>query len=163
MVMARANLPHVASDDAFERAQDSTLSHVAEHTRRYIESDGQDGHLWNGIPTLVLLSRGRRSGEPRRNALIYGRDDDAYVVVGSRGGHRNHPHWYLNLIEEPRASVQVGWERFGVIARTAVSAERRRLWKVMVDIFPTYDEYRQKTTREIPIVVLSRAPEQAGQ
>ena len=161
--MASANPPFTVSDEAFRRAHDSKLNHVAEHTRRYIESDGEDGHFWNGIPTLVLLSKGRRSGELRRNALIYGRDDDAYVVVGSRGGHRNHPHWYLNLIDEPHATVQVGQERFGVVVRTAQSAERQRLWEVMVEIFPTYDEYRQKTTREIPIVVLSRAPEQAGQ
>ena len=161
--MASANPPFTASDDAFLHARDSTVNHVAEHTRRYIESDGEDGHFWNGIPTLVLLSKGRRSGELRRNALIYGRDDDAYVVVGSRGGHRNHPHWYLNLIDEPHATVQVGQERFGVVVRTAQSAERQRLWEVMVEIFPTYDEYRQKTTREIPIVVLSRTSEEAGQ
>lgn len=150
--------PSVDPDDPFESALDSALGHVAEHTRRYIATDGSDGHLWNGIPTLVLVSTGRRSGTLRRNALIYGRDGDSYTVVGSRGGHRNHPLWYLNLIDEPNALVQVGYERFRVTARTADRVERQRLWTAMAEIFPTYNDYQAKTTREIPVVILTRAP-----
>jgi deazaflavin-dependent oxidoreductase (nitroreductase family) len=141
----------------FEQAKDSALIHVAEHTRRYIESEGVDGHLWRGIATLVLVSRGRRTGQWRRNALIYGRYGPAYVVVGSRGGHRNHPLWYLNLVENPRAMVQVGANRLDVMARTADPGERALLWRVMTGIFPTYDEYQTRTERTIPVVLLTPA------
>jgi deazaflavin-dependent oxidoreductase (nitroreductase family) len=137
---------------------DSSRDWVAEHTRRYVESGGEDGHLWNGVPTLVLTTIGRRSGQRRRTALIYGTDGDGrWVVVGSQGGLPTHPLWYLNLVEEPAVEVQVGADRFAGVARTASADERARLWPAMVAIWPAYDEYQAKTSREIPIVILERA------
>ena len=68
-----------------EEPLDSALGWVAHHTQRYVESGGDEGHDWNGVPCLVLTTRGRRSGRLRRNALIYGRDGDTYVVVASYG------------------------------------------------------------------------------
>ena len=137
---------------------DSSRDWVAEHTRKYVESDGEDGHLWNGVPTLVLTTIGRRSGQRRRTALIYGTDGDGrWVVVGSQGGLPTHPLWYLNLVEEPAVEVQVGADRFAGVARTASADERARLWPTMTTIWPAYDEYQAKTSREIPIVILERA------
>jgi deazaflavin-dependent oxidoreductase (nitroreductase family) len=135
---------------------DSALDWVADHTRRYVESDGTDGHLWNGVPTLVLTTTGRRSGQLRRNALIYGRDGEDYLIVASRGGDDHDPLWYRNLVADPHVSVQVGADRFDATARTASTGEKRRWWPTMAAIWPAYDQYQAKTDRDIPVVVLTR-------
>lgn len=129
-----------------------------EHVRRYRETGGEVGHIWRGAPTLLLTTTGRRSGERRTTPLIYGRDGDRYVVVASKGGAPRHPAWYLNLSAEPEVEVQVLDERFRARASTAGPQERERLWRLMAGIWPAYDEYTQRTEREIPVVVLERAP-----
>jgi deazaflavin-dependent oxidoreductase (nitroreductase family) len=126
------------------------------HVESYRQSDGERGYLWRGVPTLILTTKGRRSGEPRDMPLIFGRDGDDYVVVASRGGTPEHPAWYLNLRDDPDVEVQVMGERFRARARTANGEERARLWPVMAGIWPHYDEYQTKTDREIPVVVLER-------
>jgi deazaflavin-dependent oxidoreductase (nitroreductase family) len=132
---------------------DSALDWVAEHTRRYVESGGQDGHEWRGFPTLVLTTTGRRSGAPRRNALIYGRDGDDVVLIASYGGRPAHPLWYLNLVDQPMVTVQVRDQVFHGVAETIDDGpERTRLWAVMAGIYPPYDEYQAKTERRIPVV-----------
>jgi proline iminopeptidase len=88
--------------------------------------------------------------------LIFGEDDGRYVVVASRGGAQHHPSWYLNLSAVPDVHVQVKADRFRARARTAEGDERERLWQRMAEIWPAYDDYRQKTDREIPVVVLER-------
>lgn len=137
-----------------EEPLDSASDWVAEHTRRYVETNGEDGHFWRGIPTLVLTTMGRRSGKPRRNALIYGRDGDNYVVVASKGGADTHPLWYLNLTADPEVRLQVGADKLSARASTASPEEKTRLWPVMTAIFPNYAEYEAKTSRDIPVVVL---------
>lgn len=127
-----------------------------EHVRRYRETDGEVGHIWRGVPTLILTTTGRRSGEQRSNPLIYGRDGDRYVVVASKGGAPRHPAWFLNLAERPEVDVQVKGDRFRARARSAEGDERGRLWKLMAGIWPAYDDYQAKTGREIPVVVLER-------
>jgi deazaflavin-dependent oxidoreductase (nitroreductase family) len=128
----------------------------AEHVERYIATDGEDGHDWQGVPTLLLTTHGRRSGEARTLPLIYGRDGDHLLVVASRGGAPKHPSWYLNLVADPDVEVQVKADRFAAHARPATAAERPRLWKTMTAIWPDYDNYQTKTDREIPVVVLER-------
>jgi deazaflavin-dependent oxidoreductase (nitroreductase family) len=139
-------------DDIF----DSPTGWVAEHIQRYVETDGRNGHLWQGVPTLLLTTRGRKSGKRRRTALIYGKDGDNYIVVASRGGHAKHPAWYLNLVENPLVEAQVGADKFAARARTATAEEKARLWPMMASIWPSYDGYQAKTDREIPVVVLAR-------
>ncbi len=128
-----------------------------DHVERYVATDGAEGHLWNGVHTLLLTTKGRRSGEPRRTPLIYGRDGDRYLVVASKGGSPEHPLWYRNLLADPTVAVQVGAEKFTARARTATPEEKRRLWPVMAGIWPAYDEYQTKTDRDIPVVVLEPA------
>jgi deazaflavin-dependent oxidoreductase (nitroreductase family) len=128
-----------------------------EHVRRYRETNGEVGYLWMGVKTLILTTIGRRSGDPRPKPLILGQDGDAYVVVASKGGAPHHPDWYLNLVDHPEVEVQVKGDRFRARARTAVADERERLWKLMTGIWPAYDEYQEKTDRQIPVVVLERA------
>ncbi|MGZ4352943.1 MAG: nitroreductase family deazaflavin-dependent oxidoreductase [Gaiellaceae bacterium] len=127
-----------------------------EHVRRYRETGGEVGHIWNGVPTLLLTTTGRRSGEQRTTPLIYGRNGDRYVVVASKGGAPQHPAWYLNLSAHPEVELQVKDERFRARARTAAANERERLWTLMAGIWPAYDDYQAKTEREIPLVVLER-------
>ena len=119
-----------------------------------METNGQDGHLWRGVPTLILTTKGRRSGRARRNALIYGRDGDKYVVVASKGGADVHPLWYLNLTADPEVRLQVGADKLRARARTASPDEKARLWPVMTAVWPAYDDYKAKTSRDIPVVIL---------
>ena len=127
-----------------------------DHIRRYVETDGAVGHEWNGVHTLVLTTTGRRSGQPRRSAMIYGQDGDAYVVIASQGGAPTHPSWFVNLVSEPDVEVQVGAERFRVRAHPAEGDERARLWALMAAIWPNFDVYQTRTERRIPVVVLER-------
>jgi deazaflavin-dependent oxidoreductase (nitroreductase family) len=126
-----------------------------EHVRRYQQTDGEVGYLWNGAPTLLLTTNGRRSGAPRTSALIFGRDRDDYLVVASMGGAPRHPQWYLNLTSQPEAEIQVRAERIPVVARTAAPAEKPRLWRIVNDVWPNYEAYQARTERDIPVVVLS--------
>ncbi len=90
-----------------------------EHVRRYQQTDGAEGHDWQGTTVLILTTTGRRSGEPRSTPLIYGKRGDDHVVVASKGGAEEHPAWYLNLSEQPEVTVQVRGDRFKAHARTA--------------------------------------------
>ncbi len=140
-------------------AEQPTLSPsdwVANHIRVYLESGGEEGHIWNGVPTLLLTVTGRKTGTKRMTALIYGRDGDDYIIVASRGGDPNHPEWYLNLVANPEVEVQVGPEKFTAVARTLDDDDRARVWPAMTAIWPAYDEYQAKTERKIPLVALSR-------
>jgi deazaflavin-dependent oxidoreductase (nitroreductase family) len=128
-----------------------------EHVRRYRETDGEVGYLWNGATCLVLTTRGRKSGKPRDIPLICGFDGDDCVIVASKGGAPSHPAWYSNLVANPEVEVQVKADRFRARARTAEGAERERLWKLMTKVWPNYDQYAERTARKIPVVVLERA------
>jgi len=135
---------------------DSPTDWVAEHVQRYIETNGEDGHIWKGVPTLLLTTLGRRSGQPRRLALIYGQDGDRYVIVASKGGAAQHPEWYLNLLDHPEVQVQVLADRFRANARTATPEEYPALWEHMAQIWPDYNTYQTKTDRQIPLIILER-------
>jgi deazaflavin-dependent oxidoreductase (nitroreductase family) len=129
-----------------------------EHVRLYLETDGDVGYRWRrDSRILILTTTGRRSGEPRPKPLIFGEDGGRYVVVASQGGAPRHPYWYLNLSASPDVHVQIRGDRFRARARTAEGEERERLWRRMAEIWPPYDEYQQKTERQIPVVVLERA------
>jgi deazaflavin-dependent oxidoreductase (nitroreductase family) len=127
-----------------------------EHVERYRETDGEEGHDWNGTTALILTTKGRRSGEARSTPLIYGTSGEDYLVVASKGGAPEHPGWYLNLEADPDVEVQVRGDRFHAHARTATAEEKPELWSIMTASWPAYDEYQTKTEREIPVVVLER-------
>ena len=128
-----------------------------EHVDRYQETGGEVGHEWRpGVYTLILTTTGRRSGEPRATPLIYGTHDGALLVVASKGGSDEPPAWYRNLTANPDVEVQVGPDRFRARARTAGPDEKPALWREMAGIWPAYDDYQQRTDRDIPVVVLER-------
>jgi deazaflavin-dependent oxidoreductase (nitroreductase family) len=128
-----------------------------EHVKRYVESDGAEGHDWQGTTVLILTTTGRHSGAQRSTPLIYQRSGEDYLVVASKGGADEPPAWYLNLQADPKVEVQVRGDRFAAHARTAAASEKPALWRTMAAAWPPYDEYQEKTNREIPVVVLERA------
>ncbi len=127
-----------------------------EHVQKYRETDGQVGHDWQNTQTLILTTKGRKSGQKRDKALIYGLTGDSPVVVASKGGAPTQPAWYLNLTDNPEVEVQIWGDRFPARARTATGEEREQLWAEMLKHWPPYDEYQTKTDRQIPVVVLDR-------
>jgi deazaflavin-dependent oxidoreductase (nitroreductase family) len=133
---------------------DSPTGWVAAHIRRYVNSDGENGAVWYGKPTLLLTTRGRRTGALRRTALIYGTDGDRIILVASNAGSDNHPNWYLNLRADPTVELQIKADKFTATARDATADERPSLWEMMAAILPQYNSYKKKAKREIPVVVL---------
>jgi deazaflavin-dependent oxidoreductase (nitroreductase family) len=129
----------------------------AEHVRRYRETDGAEGHEWQGTTVLLLTTTGRRSGKRHTTPLIYQTNNGDYMVVASYGGADTPPDWYLNLSADPQVEVQVLGDRFTARARTATAQEKPDLWRRMAAVWPDYDEYQKKTTREIPVVILERS------
>ena len=136
---------------------DSPTEWVADHITRYVETNGEDGHMWRGVPTLLLTTTGRKSGALRRTALIYGTLGNDYLLVASKGGFPTHPLWYTNLEADAVVTLQVGADVFQARASTMPEgAEREAGWKVMATIWPAFDEYQTKTERRIPLVRLMR-------
>src|SRR3984893_18461966 len=121
----------------------------AEHVRVYRETGGERGYNWRGTNILLLTTKGRSSGDERTTPLIYRSDGDRWVVVASKGGAPEHPDWYKNLEANPTAELQVKEERIPVRASTAQGEERARLWRLMTEDWPAYDEYQQRTDRQI--------------
>ena len=124
------------------------------HTALYRASGGRIASGFQGMPVLLLTTTGRRSGKSRTNPLLYVRDGDALVVVGSNGGSDYTPGWWLNLQRDPRAEVEIGRVHKRVTARKASSEEHAWLWAVFTSGFPGYAKYATKTAREIPVVIL---------
>jgi deazaflavin-dependent oxidoreductase (nitroreductase family) len=127
-----------------------------EHVRQYEATGGKVGHDWNGTSILILRTKGRKTGETRKNPLIYGRDGDDWIIVASKGGAPDHPGWYKNLLAHPDVEIQVHDQVIPVTARTATPAEKQRVWPIMVKEWPDYDAYQRKTERDIPVVLLRR-------
>jgi deazaflavin-dependent oxidoreductase (nitroreductase family) len=128
-----------------------------EHVRVYRRTGGEHGYRWRGTTILLLTTTGRRSGQERTTPLIHRTDAGSWVVVASKGGAPEHPDWYRNLEARGEATIQVRAETIPVRARTAAGGERARLWRLMTEQWPAYDDYQRKTTREIPVVVFERA------
>ena len=139
----------------------SEIPWIAEHIKLY-RTDPEKAHMWDStpvggpglLPTLLLTTRGRKSGEPRALPLIYGDVGNSYVVIASKGGMPKHPLWYMNLEAHPECEVQVGAKQQRARARVAAGKEREQLWRQMVEIYPPYADYQKATERIIPVVVL---------
>ena len=132
----------------------STWDFVADQVRDYEASDGREANTLDGKPIVVLTTVGRKSGALRKAALMRIERDGKYVVVASMGGAPKHPVWYLNLVENPRVTLQDGATVIEANARTLSSDERIDWWPTMVEAWPPFDEYQAKTDREIPVVII---------
>jgi deazaflavin-dependent oxidoreductase (nitroreductase family) len=136
---------------------------MIDHANRYISSGGKDGHLYTvtppgysemTVPSLLLTTVGRKSGEKFIFPLFYGEDGNSIIVVASKGGAPDHPGWYKNLVANPEVEVQAGTRKFKAKARTVTGAEREGLWQKALKFWPPYADYAKKTEREIPVVLL---------
>ena len=137
---------------------------MVDHVARYQSSGGTDGHMYTinapnlptmSVPSLLLTTTGRKSGEKFLFPLFYGQAGDSYFVIASKGGAPAHPGWYRNLLANPAVEVQVGTAKMQAKARTAAGAERAALWEKAVAIWPPFADYQRKAVdREIPVVVL---------
>ncbi|MDR3533703.1 MAG: nitroreductase family deazaflavin-dependent oxidoreductase [Rhodopila sp.] len=137
---------------------------MKDHVARYLSSGGTDGHVYTiappgkpeiAVPSLLLTTTGRKSGEKYLFPLFYGNAGGSYFVIASKGGAPEHPGWYRNILANPDVDIQVGTMKTRARARTASGEERARLWKQAVEIFPPYADYQLKAKgREIPVVVL---------
>jgi deazaflavin-dependent oxidoreductase (nitroreductase family) len=123
------------------------------HARLYRLTDGRA--QVRAFPTAVLTVTGRRTGQPRTVPLVYARDGDRYVVAAAYAGSDHDPVWWLNLRAHPDAELQVGSRRVPVRADPAPAAERDRLWRLLVDTYPPFTTYQERTTRRIPVIVLT--------
>ena len=141
----------------------STSGWIAEHRKKYLE-DGAAGHLWDSsfaggpgpLPTLLLFTRGRKSGEESIMPLLYGEVDGGYAIIASKGGAPKHPGWFHNLQAQDTVGVQIATDRFQARTRIATGTERDRIWQQMVAMYPPFGDYQAKTSRAIPVVVLER-------
>ena len=136
---------------------------MQDHANRYLSSGGTDGHMYEmtqpgrpvmTVPSLLLTTIGRKSGESTRSPAVLWKAGDSYFVVASKGGAPQHPGWYHNILANPGVEVQVGAVKIKARARTASGEERARLWERSLEFWPPYADYQHKTDREIPVVVL---------
>jgi len=129
-----------------------------EHVDRYRATDGAEGYRWRKDTTILLLTtKGRTSGREYTHPLIYREHNGDYLIVASKGGADEPPSWYRNLEADPDVTVQIRGDVFAARARTATAAEKPVMWRAMTEVWPDYDDYQTKTSREIPVVVLERA------
>jgi F420H(2)-dependent quinone reductase len=126
------------------------------HTFLYRRTGGRLGHTIPGVPGKMLLLDhvGAKSGVKRTSPLLYVKDGPDVVIVASKGGFPKNPAWFHNLMANPDTTVQIGSERRPVHARVATPEERERLWDMAVAAYHGYEDYRARTDREIPLVVL---------
>jgi deazaflavin-dependent oxidoreductase (nitroreductase family) len=121
-------------------------------------NDGKVGGGFAGAPMLLLHTKGAKSGAERVNPLVYGAVGDDYVVFASKGGHPTNPDWYHNLVANPETSIEVGSETIPVTARETEGDERERIWSKQKADMPGFADYEKKTTRQIPVIILSPRP-----
>lgn len=124
------------------------------HAAIYELSDGRIG-AWAGLPTLLLSVTGRKSGKTYSTPLVYFRDGDSYVVVGSDGAARRDPQWWKNLQVNPIGVVRAGRKKLEVKATLATGPARERLWETGMTVNPMWAKYQTRTKRELPVVVLT--------
>lgn len=136
---------------------------MVDHANRYLSSGGTEGHMYKVtppgysemiVPSLLLTTTGRKSGDKYIFPLFYGEDNGRYFVVASKGGAPEHPGWYRNMQANPEVEVQVGTKKIRARARTVTGEERARLWEKSLKFWPPYADYQRKTQREIPVVML---------
>ena len=119
-------------------------------------NEGKVGGYFENMTLLLLHTTGAKSGLPRLNPAAYTEDGDRLVIIASKGGADAHPDWYYNVVAHPNVTVEVGTEKYDAIATVAEEPERTRLYDQMAGQYPGFEEYRQKTSRVIPVITLQR-------
>ena len=137
----------------------STSDWAREQAEAYEASGGGEAGDLRGMPVIVLTSVGAKTGKLRKTALMRVEHEGEYAVVGSLGGAPEHPVWVHNLRKQPHVELQDGPEKHDYLARETSDEEREIWWKRAVEAYPPYADYQRKTSRVIPVFVLSRLPE----
>jgi deazaflavin-dependent oxidoreductase (nitroreductase family) len=117
---------------------------------------GKVGGAFAGKSLLLLHTTGAKSQQQRVSPVAYITDGGRLAVIASKGGAPTHPDWYYNLVANPLVTVEVGTEQFQAHATIPAEPERRRLYDQMVTLMPGFADYERKTTRIIPVIVLTR-------
>jgi deazaflavin-dependent oxidoreductase (nitroreductase family) len=152
--MARPPRPFTKTEVAIANPVIKLMSRL--NTWAYRATGGRlGGRFPGGAPVMLLTAVGRKSGRRHTTPLLYLRDGDRLVTVASKGGMDHHPLWYRNLLANPDVDVQIGTRVQAMRAHTANDAEKSALWPKLVAMYPDYASYQARTTRAIPVVVLS--------
>ena len=128
---------------------------VRQQAELFEKSGGTEGSTLRGIPIVLLTSLGARSGKLRKTPLMRVEHEGEYAMVASRGGAPTHPLWYHNLKTNPHVELQDGAAKHDYMAREVTGDEKAVWWERAVDVFPDYEAYQTKTSREIPLFVLT--------
>jgi deazaflavin-dependent oxidoreductase (nitroreductase family) len=148
------------SDDPVKDQSDSGW--IADHRKLYL-NDGEAGHLWDStiaggpgpLPTLLLFTTGRKSGQESIMPLLYGKVDGGYAIIASKGGNPKHPGWYHNLTARSDVKVKVANDEFAATGRETSGAERDQIWAQMAEMYPPFHDYEKGAgARTIPVIVL---------
>ncbi|MFF4224938.1 nitroreductase family deazaflavin-dependent oxidoreductase [Streptomyces sp. L500] len=122
-------------------------------------SGGTEGTTLQGVPVILLTTRGAKSGKLRKTPLMRVEHEGSYAAVASKGGSPKHPVWYHNLVADPRVELRDGTLLQDMTAREVTGEERAAWWARAVEVWPDYAEYETKTSREIPVFVLEPSPD----
>ncbi len=136
----------------------STSDWAREQAELYERSGGIKGTTLNGLPVVVVTSVGAKTGKLRKTPLMRVEHEGEYAVVASRGGAPQHPVWYYNLVANPHVELQDGPVKRDYLAREVTGEEKAQWWERAVAAYPPYADYQAKTTREIPVFVLTPIP-----
>jgi deazaflavin-dependent oxidoreductase (nitroreductase family) len=125
------------------------------HAKIYRATNGLIGYRVPGAPPMLLLDHvGAKSATRRTTPLVFARDGQNVILIASKGGYPKNPAWFHNLVANPDTTIQIGSKRTSVHARVATPEEYDRLWKRAVEVYGGYEDYRRRTDRQIPLVVL---------
>lgn len=149
--MARTPKPYTDRQERFGRRFTRVMARM--NIWLYHKSNGRFGAKVRGAPVCLVTTTGRKSGLARTVPLLYLADGENVVVVASQGGMSKHPEWYLNIVANPKVTVEIGGDARAMLARTADAEARAGLWPRLVAMYSSYDTYQQRTTREIPVVI----------
>ena len=136
------------------------MSQMDEFNKKVIEefrsNGGKVGGQFKGAPMVLMTHTGAKSGKSYTTPLVYSRDGDRLVIIASKAGAPNNPDWYHNLRANPLVTLEIGAERFQARAMVTSGVERERLFNQQAEKMPFFNDYRKKTKREIPVIVLQR-------
>ncbi|GAB0105772.1 F420H(2)-dependent quinone reductase [Nocardia sp. JMUB6875] len=136
----------------------STSGWAREQAEQYDNSDGAEGHELRGVPIILLTTRGNKTGKLRKTPLMRVEHNGEYAAVASLGGAPKHPVWYWNIKADPHVELRDRDQVRDYDAREVTGDEKALWWKRATEVWPDYDEYQKKTTREIPLFVLTPRP-----
>jgi len=154
MAKKRNPAPYTPTEEKVATVAVRLMSRI--NTWIYRGSGGRFGAKFlRGAPVCLLITTGRKSGQERTAPLIYLKEGDDFIFVASKGGMSSHPDWYRNLEAKPDCAIEIGSQRFAAVARRVDDDEKAALWPRLLAIYPDYDDYQARTTRNIPVIRVS--------